>query len=65
MFDLFVELGADDELADFPYIFASAREGYASPDPGERGETMQPLLDMVLEKVPGPEIDANARCRCW
>ncbi len=56
-FELFLELGADDELADFPYIFTSARDGYASHDPQERSGTMQPLLDMVLEHVPGPEID--------
>jgi GTP-binding protein len=59
-FELFLELGADDELADFPYIFTSARDGYASLEPGVRGETMKPLLDMVLEQVPGPEIDEKA-----
>jgi GTP-binding protein len=58
--ELFLELGADDELADFPYIFASAREGYATTDPTERSGTMQPLLDMVLEHIPGPEIDADS-----
>ena len=59
-FDLFLELGADDELADFPYIFTSARDGFATTEPGERGESMQPLLDMVLDQVPGPEIDETA-----
>jgi GTP-binding protein len=58
--ELFLELGADDELADFPYIFASARDGYATTDPNERAGTMQPLLDMVLEHIPGPEIDAES-----
>ena len=59
-FELFLELGADDELADFPYIFAMSREGYATHDPATRGDSMRPLLDMVLEKVPGPQIDAEA-----
>jgi GTP-binding protein len=59
-FELFVELGADDALADFPYIFSSSREGYATHDLGERTDSMRPLLDMVLESVPGPEIDAEA-----
>ena len=59
-FELFLELGADDELADFPYIFASGRDGYATHDPAEPGDSMQPLLDMVLEHVPGPEVDADA-----
>ncbi|HVA50310.1 MAG TPA: translational GTPase TypA [Pirellulales bacterium] len=59
-FELFVELGADDALADFPYIFSSSREGFATHDFNERGDSMQPLLDLVLESVPGPEIDAEA-----
>ena len=60
VFDLFLELGADDVLADFPYIYASSREGYATHDPSKKGGTMKPLLDLVLERIPGPEIDADA-----
>ena len=56
-FDLFVELGADDETLDFPYIFASGRYGYASDSPEARSGTMHPLLDMVLAHVPGPDVD--------
>ena len=56
-FDLLVELGADDETLDFPYIFTSARDGYASEDHTARSGTIQPLLDLVLKHVPGPEID--------
>jgi GTP-binding protein len=55
-FDLFVELGADDSALDFPYIFASGREGYATHDPDDREGTIEPLLDMVLEHVPGPLV---------
>ena len=47
-FDLLVELGADDETLDFPYIFTSAREGYAVHDPTARQGDIRPLLDMVL-----------------
>src|SRR5664279_4039007 len=36
-FELFIELGADDELADFPYVFASSRHGYATHDPANTG----------------------------
>ncbi len=60
IFDLFIELGADDELADFPYIFASSREGYATDDPAVRTDSMRPLLDLVLERIPGPVIDAKS-----
>ncbi|REK12983.1 MAG: translational GTPase TypA [Planctomycetota bacterium] len=59
VFDLFVDLGAD-HLADFPHIYASGRDGYATHDPATRGDSMKPLLDMVLEQIPGPEIDAKA-----
>jgi GTP-binding protein len=59
-FDLFVELGADDEALDFPYIFASGRAGYATHDPAARSGDISPLLDLVLEHVPGPDVDAEA-----
>jgi GTP-binding protein len=56
---LFLELGADDDLADFPYLFASSRGGFAGHDPSIREGTMAPLLDLVLEKVPGPTVAAD------
>ena len=59
VFDLFLDLGADDELADFPYIYASGRDGYATTDPTRPGDSIRPLLDLVLEAVPGPEIDPH------
>lgn len=55
-FDLLVELGADDKLLDFPYIYTSAREGYATHDPEKKGGDVRPLLDMVLERIPGPVV---------
>jgi GTP-binding protein len=60
---LFLELGADDDLADFPYVFASSRGGFASHDPAVREGTMEPLLDLVLDKIPGPAVDPNAPLR--
>jgi len=59
-FELFLDLGADEHLADFPYVFATAREGYATHDPNVPGTSMQPLLDLVLQEIPGPEIDSSA-----
>ncbi len=55
-FDLLVELGADDKTLDFPYIFTSAINGYATHDPKETGGDIRPLLDMVLERIPGPIV---------
>ncbi len=59
IFDTFVELGADDEALDFPYIFASGRAGFASHDPKARDGDISALLDLILEKVPGPEVDQD------
>src|SRR5579872_4263147 len=60
MFDLFVELGAEDIALDFPYVYASGREGYASHDPAARSGSIEPLLDLVLQKIPGPDVERDA-----
>ncbi len=54
-FDLMVELGADDQTLDFPYIFTSARDGYATHDATDRSGTMEPLFELIHEKIPPPE----------
>ncbi len=55
--DLFLSLGANDEIAEFPYLFASAKAGFASSDPDVREGDMRPLLDLVLEHIPGPDVN--------
>ena len=60
VFELFLSLGADDRLADFPHIYASSKLGFATHDITQPGTTVQPLMDMILENIPGPEIDAEA-----
>jgi GTP-binding protein len=57
--ELFLQLGADDALADFPFLFASSKLGYATDDPAKRTENIQPLMDMILEKVPGPDVEIS------
>ena len=57
VFELFLQLGADDTLADFPYIYASSKQGYATTDPTQPGDSIQPLMDMILREIPGPEVD--------
>ncbi|MBA2115029.1 translational GTPase TypA [Bremerella alba] len=57
--DLFLSLGADDEIAEFPYLFASAKAGFASPDPEVREGDMRPLLDLVLKHIPGPDVNPD------
>ena len=57
-FELFDRLGANDEQLDFPVIYASALEGWASLRSGERGTDMTPLFQIIVEKVPPPPVDA-------
>jgi GTP-binding protein len=59
VFETFIELGADDQQLDFPYLYASGRAGYASHDPEARSGDIRPLLDLIVEKIPGPEVDAD------
>lgn len=58
--DLFIELGADDDQLEFPVVYASGREGYATDDPNKPGTDIRPVLDMILREVPAPcgETDA-------
>ena len=60
VFSLFLALGADDKLADFPYLFGSGRDGYLSHDPEAREGDLHPLLDLILQRVPGPQVDMDA-----
>jgi GTP-binding protein len=58
-FDLFDRLGATDEQLDFPVIYASALQGYASTEATQRGGDMTPLFDAIISKVPPPDVDAD------
>jgi GTP-binding protein len=57
--ELFLQLGADDNLADFPFLFASSKLGVATTDPKVQTGTLQPLMDLILEKIPGPDVDVG------
>jgi GTP-binding protein len=58
-FDLFAKLGATDEQLDFPIIYASALNGYASLDFHEPGENMEPLFEAILAHVPTRDDDID------
>ena len=57
--DLFIELGANDDQLEFPVVYASGRDGYASTDPNVPGTDMKPLFEMILREVPAPQGDRN------
>src|SRR5512141_2169800 len=58
-FDLFIELGASDEQADFPVIYAQATAGRAGLTP-DLGPDLQPLFDVILRQIPAPHVDLDA-----
>jgi GTP-binding protein len=58
-FDLFIELGASDQQADFPVIYSNAVTGRASLTP-ELGPDLQPLFQAILRHVPAPRVDLEA-----
>lgn len=59
--DLFIELGASIEQLDFPVIYTSALAGTSSMDPdiSTQKETMNPILDTVINYIPAPKVDTN------
>ncbi|MEW5870992.1 MAG: translational GTPase TypA [Chloroflexota bacterium] len=58
-FDLFIELGASDEQADFPVIYANAVTAQAGLAP-ELGPDLQPLFEAILRRIPAPRVDPDA-----
>ncbi|MBW8039115.1 MAG: translational GTPase TypA [Planctomycetes bacterium] len=60
VFDLLVQLGAEDEALDFPLIYASAREGWATMDIAKRGGNIQPVFDAIINYVPSPQVKLDA-----
>lgn len=59
VFDLFDKLGATDEQLDFPIIYASALNGFATLDLAQPSSTMDPLLQTIVDKVSAPDVDID------
>ena len=63
IFDLFSALEASDEQLDFPYLYASSKQGWANDTPSRPADTefgLAILFDLILEKIPAPKISASA-----
>ena len=60
VFDLFDKLGANDTQLDFPIIYASALEGISGLEVEELSESMEPLFETIVEKVPSPKVTVDA-----
>ncbi|MCH2181520.1 MAG: translational GTPase TypA [Mariniblastus sp.] len=54
--ELILEMGGEAFLDDFHYVYASAKNGFATSDPDQANDNMEPLLDLVLEQVPAPTV---------
>ena len=59
VFEVFLGLDANDEQLDFPHLYASGRNGYASEDPAAREGTLEPLFKTIVEHVPAPGLDPS------
>jgi GTP-binding protein len=57
VYELFLDLGADEHQIEFPIIYAIAREGRAGLEPDDLSDDLKPLVDTLLETIPAPEYD--------
>ncbi len=60
VYDLFIDLGAEEDQLDFPILYTNARIGTAVTKFGEHGENLQPLFETIISHLPGPEVDPAA-----
>ncbi|HJV44918.1 MAG TPA: translational GTPase TypA [Bacillota bacterium] len=57
VYDLFIDLDANDEQLEFPVIYASAINGTASTDPAKQDENMESLFEAIIDHIPAPDVD--------
>jgi GTP-binding protein len=60
VFDLLVQLEADSDALDFPLIYASAKEGWATTDLSTKTDNMQVIFNTIINKIPSPQADQQA-----
>ena len=59
IYDLFIDLDANEEQLDFPVVYTNARTGTATRDLRQPGENLGPVFDLIVEKLPAPEVQAD------
>jgi GTP-binding protein len=57
VYELFLDLDADSEQIDFPIVYTNAKDGWAALEEGVEGVDLDPLMDLMLERIPPPEFD--------
>jgi GTP-binding protein len=60
VYELFIDLDADSDQIDFPIVYTNAKDGWAALEEGVEGENLNPLLDLMLEKIPAPQYEEGA-----
>ncbi len=65
VYELFMDLDAADHQLDFPIVYCSGRDGWASLDPDTAGTDLAPLCDVVLETIPAPTYTEGAPLQAW
>ena len=60
VFDLLVQLGADDSALDFPLIYASAREGWATANLEEKTDNLRVVFEAIVKSIPAPKVEIDA-----
>ena len=59
VFELFISLNATDEQLDFPFVYCSAKDGYAKTELEHASDTMEPLFDAIIKYIPPPRAKAG------
>ncbi|MFL5840650.1 MAG: GTP-binding protein, partial [Thermoleophilaceae bacterium] len=57
VYELFIDLGADEEQIEFPIVYTNAKAGQASLDPDMPGDDLEPLFDLLIQHIPPPAYD--------
>jgi GTP-binding protein len=60
VYELFLDLDADESQIEFPIVYTNARAGWASLTEGEEGTDLRPLLDLIVERIPAPSYEQGA-----
>jgi GTP-binding protein len=60
VYELFIDLDADSNQIDFPIVYTNAKAGWAALEESVEGEDLQPLLNLMLEKIPPPQYEPEA-----
>jgi GTP-binding protein len=65
VYELFMDLDASDGQLDFPIVYCSGRDGWASLDLDDRGDNLGPLCDVILQTIPAPTYHEGAPMQAW